>query len=212
MRPYVVRQGDYLSRLAYRFGFDAEEVWNHPRNQALRERRASPEILAPGDVLYLPEEPSRGAALTPHAANRFRGAPPRIEVEIALAIEDEALAGARCVVEGAGAPIEATADGDGVVRFEVPAHVGRVELVVPDRRVRLSVLIGHLDPHDDDSGAMGRLANLGLLLPGHGAETDDERRARLHAAVARFQEQQGIAVTGLLDDETRSALRGANGS
>ena len=39
MRPYVIRQGDYITKLAHQRGFDADAIWNDPKNQSLRERR-----------------------------------------------------------------------------------------------------------------------------------------------------------------------------
>ena len=35
MKPYVVKQGDYLNKLAHRLCFDAEKVWNDPANAEL---------------------------------------------------------------------------------------------------------------------------------------------------------------------------------
>ncbi len=54
MRPYVVRQGDYLVKLAFVHGFDAEEVWNDPKNEEIRGRRADHNILAPGISFICP--------------------------------------------------------------------------------------------------------------------------------------------------------------
>ena len=53
---YVIRQGDYLAKLAHRFGFDAGTVWGDPRNSELRSLRGDPNVLHPGDVLWIPED------------------------------------------------------------------------------------------------------------------------------------------------------------
>ena len=47
---YIIRQGDFL---AYKYGFDADKVWNDPTNDALKQVRPDPNILWPMDVLYL---------------------------------------------------------------------------------------------------------------------------------------------------------------
>jgi hypothetical protein len=54
MQPYVIRQGDYLLKLAYSFGFDAEAVWNDDKNADLRSQRQDPNTLLPGDILSHP--------------------------------------------------------------------------------------------------------------------------------------------------------------
>ncbi len=55
MRAYVVKQGDYLTKLAYALGFSADAVWNDAKNADLKASRPDPDLLAPGDVLYLPD-------------------------------------------------------------------------------------------------------------------------------------------------------------
>jgi hypothetical protein len=37
LQPYVIKQGDHLALLAYKFGFDADTVWNDPKNAQLRQ-------------------------------------------------------------------------------------------------------------------------------------------------------------------------------
>lgn len=55
MRPYIVRQGDYVTKIAMLVGCDEDEVWAHEKNQELKEKGRTKEILAPGDVLFIPE-------------------------------------------------------------------------------------------------------------------------------------------------------------
>jgi hypothetical protein len=222
MRPYVVRQGDHLPRLAARMGFDAEEVWNHERNRGLRERGRTPEMLAPGDVLFVPEAPRVVRhRISPGASHRFSGQPRTLTLRFAPRIGASALPNERVIVEGLGAPIETSTDGEGVVTFEAPVDVAEVDVVLPDRARRFSLRVGHLDPIEESSGVEQRLAHLGFLLPlevaargsMHGPmRTDEYRRHRVARAIACFQRKNGLPATGALDDDTRRALRDAHGA
>ena len=52
---YTVKQGDCLSSIAHRFGFcDWHVLWDHPSNAAFKAKRKNPNIIYPGDVLFIP--------------------------------------------------------------------------------------------------------------------------------------------------------------
>jgi hypothetical protein len=64
---YVVQAGDWLAKIAREHGTTVLAIWNHPENAGHRDRRASPDILYPGDVLridslVLPTSPTDGAS------------------------------------------------------------------------------------------------------------------------------------------------------
>ncbi|MFT3765690.1 MAG: hypothetical protein QM820_09265 [Minicystis sp.] len=82
LRPYVVRQGDYLTRLAHRFGFDAEEVWNDPKNAEIKKLRSSMEVLAPGDIVYLPEPTRATLPIQKGTTNRYVATIPKVENDV----------------------------------------------------------------------------------------------------------------------------------
>ncbi len=65
MQPYVIRQGDHLAHLAHKFGFDPQAVWQDGSNDELREARPDPNILCPGDVLYIPDPVDASSCATP---------------------------------------------------------------------------------------------------------------------------------------------------
>src|SRR5947209_3832540 len=53
---YKVRQGDHVTRIAISCGFtDWSPVWNATENADLRSKRTSPDVLMPGDTLYVPD-------------------------------------------------------------------------------------------------------------------------------------------------------------
>jgi N-acetylmuramoyl-L-alanine amidase len=208
MRPYVIRQGDHLARLAHRWGFDPEAVWSHPTNAALRARRDNPAILAPGDILHVPSEPPRGERVRPGAEHHFRGDPPRTTVHLRLKRPDGApLANEAYRVLGAGEPIHGTTDGDGALRFELPLDLETVELHLGSARRPFLVRVGHMDPVAETSGIRKRLRHLGFLTT-----SIDVDAAALANAVRSFQAWRGIEPTGEIDDATRAALVDAHGS
>lgn len=54
---YTVKQGDYLSAIADQFGFaDYTTIWNDPNNADLKSQRQNPNVLYPGDQLYIPDK------------------------------------------------------------------------------------------------------------------------------------------------------------
>ncbi len=219
MRAYVIRAGDDLDLLAARMGFDAGEVWNDDQNRELRERRQDPNVLAPGDVVYLPEPHDEPQRLAAHTTNRYRAAVGRVRLDLLLtAGGPEPLANEPYEVRGAGAPISGRSDGQGHATIEVPARVRELELLLPEQGTRSVLRLGHLDPASDASGVRTRLANLGYLPPYdllppymRPERSPAELEHELTAALRRFQGEHGLSATGGLDDATRDALRRAHG-
>lgn len=222
MRPRVIAQGEYLTRIASELGFDADEVWNHSANRELRERRPNPEILAPGDILRVPERPTpTGAPIQRGGTHRYRAQVPRVMIRLIL----QGCAGEPYELRGlpGGESRTGSVGSDGEVRFEVPTYVSEVELHLPRRQAIVPVRVGHLDPVDEASGERARLTQLGHLTPlpselfrhpiafelDPASEGADERLAR---ARARFQEEQGQTPTGVADEALLRALRERHGS
>ena len=56
MPDYPVKQGDSLASIAFDHGLFWQSVWNHPNNARLKQQRGSPNILKPGDVVFVPDE------------------------------------------------------------------------------------------------------------------------------------------------------------
>lgn len=207
MVPYVVRGGEYLRQIAFRMGFDPDAVWNADENSDLRTARGDHNILAPGDILYVPETTPKWFSVNVGAVNKFVASPPTVTISIRLAIDGQACASEAYTIEGDATPASGTTGGDGLLKFTVPVTTRAVIVELPDRNIQFPVGVGDLDPITTDSGAAQRLAHLGYLEEGAG---DDP--SALIGALTLFQAAQGLPVTGMMDDPTRSALTSAHGS
>ena len=209
MPPYVVRPGDHLSQIAFRHRVLPERVWNDPRNASLRAAGRSPEQLAPGDVLFLPEAPPSPLNLRAGAFNAYRVEPPKVEVPLSLQTDEGPLRDTEVEIEGLGAPQTFTTDARGRVVIKVPTHVRSVNLHIPARGLRMHLAVGGLDPITTDAGVFARLVNLGMAEPSAGGSFTPEM---LREALLAFQRAHELPTSGLLDTPTRDALTREHGT
>jgi hypothetical protein len=215
MKPYIIKQGDYLTKLAHLMGFDAVAVWNDGKNAELKALRADPSMLQAGDILFVPDEPKKRLPLKVEEENSYVAKVPKIAVSVVVTDDDEPVADEPYVIEGLGEDDEEhTTDGDGKVTFEAPVHVREVTVRFKKRELVFRIGVGELDPIDTPSGLRMRLTHLGY----YGAQTAGEDAyversdAQLAAAIAAFQGARELPVSGELDDDTLEALREAHGS
>lgn len=216
MRPYVVRQGDYLTKLAHTMGFDADTIWNHPKNEALRSRRPERDLLHPGDLLWIPDNPDlRRLPVKPFMTNRYAAHIPKKPVEVRVQIGGEPLPNEPYAILGVGPdPVYGETDEEGWVKTVVEVHVREVEIILTRKNRTLRVRVGDLDPVDTLAGLRKRLLHLGYYRPGRvGGENQDATEGdALISALKAFQASNALPATGKLDDETRKALTGMHGS
>lgn len=209
--PHVIAQGEHLEKLAFAGGFDAKEVWNDPKNEAIRALRKDPLVLAPGDVVYLPEGKRESLPIQKGATNKYKAKVPRVDVHLVLHDEKgDPLANEPYVIEGLpGEENRAprATGGDGAVSFQAPVHLREVTLFFPQKHLRLAVGVGDLDPVEERSGIAGRLRNMGFLRAGP-SPTDEE----IESGIRAFQRSRALPETGALDAPTTEALRSAHGA
>src|SRR5579872_3008995 len=68
---HVVSEGENLTLIARKYGLSSyRKIWNHPDNGDLREKRGTPDLLCPGDRVYVPDtEPAEPAEPADPQAN-----------------------------------------------------------------------------------------------------------------------------------------------
>ncbi len=199
MAKHTVRQGECITSIADKYGLFWETVWNHAQNTELKQQREDPNILQPGDEIFIPEKEVKEENCATEQKHRFlkKGIPAMLKVRIlvsdeplsdqpyTLIIDDQIIA-------------EGTTDEDGFVEEPIPPNAREGSIIVGEGENRLvfPVSLGTLDPIDTDEGVAGRLMDLG-----YPAQDD------LNEAIRAFQEDNDIEPTGNIDNETREKLK-----
>ncbi|MFO0554182.1 MAG: peptidoglycan-binding domain-containing protein [Polyangiaceae bacterium] len=208
MAPRIVRRGEHLDAILYRHGVD-RTAWSAPSNERLRATRGDGHVLAPGDVLELPEpERPTPTPLRVGAISRFTAVVPNIPIELAYSRAGAPIAGEPWHIEGYGEDARGVTDADGKLTFEVRVTTPRVTLVFERTGSRSLLEIGGLDPIQTTGGLTQRLRNLGFAV-GEAAGRD---APELRRAITDFQVRHKLAPTGEPNAETLEALHARHGS
>ena len=205
---HTVRHGEHLAAIAHRYGFRTiNAIWDHPANADLRARRRTPNILAPGDVLVVPERAVGESDRPTDARHRFTAKLQPLLLRIRLRDLREQPILRTLEADTGGGRFEVRPDGE-VYAFGIQATDTAVALRAREApKLKVRTVVGALDPVDTPTGQRDRLYNLGYPC-GFGHEPDPERMAW---AVQEFQCDRKLAVTGVVDDATRARLEADHG-
>jgi Putative peptidoglycan binding domain len=197
MPNYTILQGDCLSSLAERFGFLPNTIWNHGENAGLKTKRKDPNVLCPGDVLFIPEKTVKEVSKPTDATHSFVKKNAKAKLKLRLMDGDKPRANIPYELNIDGNFLNGTTDGDGYLEQSIPPGAQKGRLLVgngPTKDLH-EFCFGTVDPVETDSGVSGRLRDLGYSV-------DD-----MTAAVRAFQQERALDVTGQMDDTTRAKLQ-----
>lgn len=217
MKAYIIKQGDYLMKIAHALDVEAESIWNAPRNMDLKASR-DPNVLSPGDILFVPDAALKTSLLlVKGTSNKYVAKIPMTSVRLVFNDADgRPLAEEPYIIYGFGAPQEGTTDGGGQIELKFPVHVRECQVFFPRQNVVHPVRMGDMDPIEEPSGVRKRLQHLGYqrALDDDDAVdiTEDDVEAYDRLAILAFQKASGLPLTGEVDDATRAALLKAHGS
>ena len=181
MQPYVIRQGDFLALLAYRFDFDPDTIWNDPANAEIQQNRSDPNQLWPTDMLQIPNPASapKTHTLNSGQTNSFTSDSP--SVDVSLKFTEDYLASKSFTIPELPQLTGLTTDSEGSVTLSIPLSQATFSIVFDDDDTTFAFKLGHLDPVNTFSGIVHRLQNLGYLDPDadYGLSDIDEIRIAL---------------------------------
>ena len=207
---HEVKQGDTIIKIAHQKGFrNWETIWQHGKNAELRNKRSNPNILFPGDKVFIPDKEPKEHNCATNKRHTF--IVPTLVTHVRIILEDVS-----------GNPYDSKdykltvdeedfngkTDSSGLMEEEVPVGAKEGKLTLwPDENdlskvMTWSLKIGHLDPIDEVSGAQARLNNLGFDCGEVTGELNDQTKQ----AIIAFQKHCGLDSTGDVDDKTKKAL------
>lgn len=172
---HKVLQGESLSGIASKYGYkEGGDIYQHPDNVELRNKRPDPNTLLPGDRVTIPEIRKYQANAASGQRHKFLRFKPRTKIirlkldetqtnrfskkEYELNIQKpDSCKGDYLIFKG-------SLDENGCLEEEIPIAALKGMLIVNtgDNPFKLHILIDHLDPADEISGIQGRLKNLGF--------------------------------------------------
>jgi len=215
---HTVEQGEYLSSIARKYGFpDYKVIWDDANNAELKKKRQNPNVLYPGDELYIPDKDKKQEPGNTEKRHTFQLKQSPLELRLVLEnLYYKPIANARCDLHVENQVFELTTDSRGRLQQEIPATAEKALLVIHDpdtplNETAITLKIGHLDPVEEISGQKARLQNLGYLAGSLEDVDDEESEMRFKAAVEEFQCDEGLKVNGICDPKTQAKLKKVHG-
>ena len=214
--PYhEVKQGEYMAMIARQYGYtDYLPIWNHGSNAELKNKRKNPQILMPGDRVFIPEREEKKLSKGTESKYKFWAKRPKLKLRLVLEdLYEKPIADAKCELQIDGTPFQTTTDGSGKIDQEIPFTAGSGQIVVWDPEVTpiagigVPLKIGHLDPVEEVTGQKGRLNNLGY----YAGEINDKVDMRFRSAVEEFQCEHDLKVDGECGAKTQAKLKQVHG-
>jgi N-acetylmuramoyl-L-alanine amidase len=207
---HKVTQGECLSSIARTYGFtDYLAIYNNPGNALLKRNRPNPNILYPGDTVFIPDKQQKQADRATSKMHVFQIPPPSCLLRLRLYDEDEQpYANKRYVLEVDDNTYKGRTSPQGLIEQKISgdAATAKLELSLDeddeDDVLSVDLTLGYLDPIDQISGVQARLNNLGFSC----GTIDGIAGAKTEQAVRRFQRDAGLEPTGKIDSQTCAQL------
>ena len=202
---HTVAQGEWIQKIAWDNHFyNWESIWNHAQNADLKQKRQDPNLLLPGDLLFIPDLTPKQVSAPTDKLHSFVKKKPKMTMKVTFRDEDEhPLANKPWKLTLEDKEYTGNTDGDGAMSQEVPVPESSVDGQVACAGYQYPIHVGHLDPIDAISGVKRRLANLGLDC----GSTDDSSTPEFQDALKEFQQSAGLQPTGEVDQSTRDKLK-----
>jgi hypothetical protein len=208
MLAHTVQQGDCISSIAFRFGFLPDTIWKHPQNLDLRIKRLDPNVLLPGDRVFIPDKTVRQETASTDAKHVYVLKSVPLKLKVRFLRNGKPLANQSYILILDGEVSNGTTDGDGKLEHPLSPKAQTGKVTFPDLDEEHILNLGHLDPVDEVSGVQARLRNLGFLAGEPSGKMDDATRN----AIAAFQKSRDAPSSGELDQSTKDALKSSFGS
>jgi N-acetylmuramoyl-L-alanine amidase len=205
---HQVKQGDCISSIAFENGFFPDTIWNHPNNAELKKKRQDPNVLMPGDMVFVPDIRPKEVSEPTNQVHKFRykSTPAKLRIQFSENDQPRANVPYKLTIDGkvVSNPGDKTDSTGMVVSSILPdAREGVLELGEGEEKVQYNLVLGYLNPVKDISGVKQRLRNLGF----YGGKIDGAMDEEIKNSIQAFQSVNKLTATGELNQETMNKLR-----
>lgn len=215
---HTVVQGDHLSSIARKYGFSSyKTIWDHGQNAELKKKRQNPNVIFPGDRLFIPDKGEKEESRGTEKRHHFKVKTEKLKLRLVLEdMYEKPLANAMVELSIENEVFKLTTDGQGKIEADIKATDGQGLLTIKDpqtpiNEILIPIKIGNLDPVEEESGQKARLNNLGYFAGPSDAKSDEQNKAAFLSAVEEFQCDHGLAVDGKCGPNTQAKLKQAHG-
>ncbi len=211
---HIVKQGEYLAKIAKNYGFNNwRTIYEHPDNVEFRKKRSNPNIIYPGDRLVIPDKISKEESEQTEQRHKFQLKVEGLLLRIVIKdLDDQPLAKIAYKLKVDDLTFEGMTNNEGLIEHKIPVSVDSGVLYINEWALPLK--IGHLDPIEEVTGWQARLDNLGYYggpIDGKINNDDGKPRPFLKFAIEEFQLDNKLKVDGVMGRETTNKLKQVHG-
>ena len=218
MAIHTVVQGEYLSGIAKMHGFSSYKViWDHAQNAELKKQRQNPNVIFPGDQLFIPDKGTKQESGNTEQRHRFVLKTEKLKLRLVLEdFHEKPIVDAPCELRIEDETFPMTTDGQGRIEKDIEPGAHDASLTIKDPQTPISeilmpIKIGDLDPVDKESGQKSRLNALGYFAGPLEGKSEEENKAMFLSAVEEFQCDHGLVVDGKCGPNTQAKLKQVHG-
>lgn len=202
---HTVIQGESISSIAKAHGFfDWNPLYNRPENAKLKELRPNPDIVYPGDKVYIPDKENQGIVVQVNQLHTFKIRKSRDTLKLKIApTGDQVWSDRKVELELEDQTLESNIDTEGFVSFTLPHKTSDKALLLvysakdtEQPSYRVSLKLGQLDPIETPSGQQARLTSLGHESTGEDFEPE----------IKDFQQNNNLISDGICGPITQQKL------
>jgi hypothetical protein len=206
-KKYIVKQGDCISSIAFKYGFFPDTIWNDSKNSKLKQDRKDPNVLLPGDEVYIRDKEEKEESCASEKKHRFKrkGVPEKLVIQFKR--DGEARVNEDYVLDIDGELSEGQTNGDGKIEIPIPPDAKKGNITFRYTGDKYNLNLGDLDPITEISGVQSRLKNLDF----YSGPVDGKMSPELEQALRVFQNKHDLEPTGKIDDTTKTKIEKAYG-
>ncbi len=207
MPQHTVSLGETVSKIAGdRKLANYRVIWDHPSNKDFAKTR-DPNLLYPGDELFVPEQQQKDMIATTGVTHQFRKKVPKNKLRIQMLDGNmNPIPEADYSLTAGDDSFSGKTDNEGWIKHDISVEADSGSLDFGGRTIELD--IGHLAPLDKIEGIQARLQNLGYTVQ---AVDGDDSTDEYKDAVKAFQGDQQLTVDGIVGPNTRGKLKNVYG-